>query len=57
MKLEFHNKWVRLVIEFLPSLQTIRRYRVIPRSLDRSTRRVLRQRISRQLSLSAEERA
>jgi len=54
MKLEFHNRWVRLLIELLPSLPPIRRYRVLPKSLDGSIQRLLRRRISRQLLRSNE---
>ena len=57
MKLEFQNKWVRLLIELLPEPTRIHRYRVMPRSLEVSTQRALSRRISRQLRQEEEEAA
>ena len=55
MKLEFQNRWVRLLIEFLPLLPAIRRYRVISRGREGCTQRSLRRQISRRLLHSEEE--
>ena len=30
MKLELHNRWLRLVVELFPTRVPIRRYRVVP---------------------------
>ena len=49
MKLEFQNRWLRLLIEFLPAFPEIRRYRVVPVPFDRPTARVLRHQIAGQL--------
>ena len=57
MKLEFQNRWVRLLIELLPELPPIRRYRVVPRPLEASTKRMLRRRITRQLRQWEQETA
>ena len=55
MKLEFQNKWVRLLIEFLPPQPAIRRYRVMPRPLEASTQRELRRQIASQLRRAGQE--
>ena len=55
MKIEFRNSWMRLPAGFFPWLPTIRRYRVVPRSLDGPTRRLLYRRILRQLRRSRQE--
>ena len=57
MKLEFQNKWVRLLIEFFPLLPAICRYRVMPPALDVSTRRSLRRQIARRLRRSEQDTA
>ena len=49
MKLEYQSRWLRLLIEFLPALPQIRRYRVVPTAFERDTARLLRRRIARQL--------
>ena len=49
MKLEFQNRWLRLLIEFFPVLPAIRRYRVSPAGCEGQTGRLLRKQISRQL--------
>jgi hypothetical protein len=46
MKLEFQNRWLRLVIEFLPAVPEIRRYRVTPVHLQGELRRLLRRQIA-----------
>ncbi len=57
MKLEFQNRWVRLLIEFLPVCPVIRRYRPLPSRLDAETRRVLQRQITRQLRSPTSEGA
>jgi hypothetical protein len=47
MRLQFENRWVRLLIELLPAVPRIHRYRVVPRSVERPMQRFLRCRISR----------
>jgi hypothetical protein len=49
MKLEYQSRWLRLVIEFLPTLPAIRRYRVAPMHLEGQAGRLLQQRIAHQL--------
>jgi hypothetical protein len=46
MKLEFQTRWLRVVIEFLPALAEIRRYRVAPAALEGQTGRMLRRRMA-----------
>lgn len=53
MRLEFQNRWVRLLIEFLPATPAFRRYRALPARLDPEIRRVLRGEITRRLRRSA----
>jgi hypothetical protein len=48
MKIEFRNRWLRLLVEILPARPEIRRYRVAPGHLERQVGRLLWQRISRQ---------
>ena len=47
MKLELHNRWLRLVVELFPTRAPIRRYRVVPAPLGAEVERTLRQRITR----------
>ena len=47
MKLEFQNRWLRLVVELFPTRVPIRRYRVVPAPLGAEVERTLRQRITR----------
>lgn len=47
MKLELHNRWLRLVVELFPARVPIRRYRVVPAPLGAEIERTLRQRITR----------
>jgi hypothetical protein len=49
MKLEYQSRWLRLLIELFPALPEIRRYRVLPASLDRHTGRRLRRQVARQV--------
>ncbi len=49
MKLEYHGRWLRMVIELFPKLIEIRRYRVVPVLLDQPTGRLLRRRIAGEL--------
>lgn len=55
MKLEFRNRWLRLLIEFLPACQAIRRYQPLPPRLNAEMGRVLQRQISRQLRRSTSE--
>jgi len=55
MKLEFQNRWLRLLIEILPACPEIRRYRAVPTPLDRSVERYLRQRVARRLQHAEQE--
>ena len=55
MKLEFQNRWVRLLIELLPPASPIRSYRVMPRPLEASTQRALRRQIASQLRRAEQE--
>jgi WD40 repeat protein len=51
MQIQLHTKWLRLLIEFYPTVPPIRRYRVMRPSIEnRAGRQVLR-RIFRQLRL------
>ena len=47
MKLEFQNRWLRLVVELFPTRVPIRRYLVVPARLGAEVHRTLRQRITR----------
>lgn len=49
MKLEFQNRWVRVLIETLPELPAIRRYRALPGGWDARMERALRRRITRRM--------
>ena len=49
MKLEFQNRWLRLLIEILPTCPAIRRYRVAPAHLDGQVGRLLQRQIARQM--------
>jgi hypothetical protein len=49
MKLEFQSRWLRLLIEFVPVLPVIRRYRVSPARRESQTERLLRRQIARQI--------
>jgi hypothetical protein len=49
MKLDYHGRWLRLLIEFFPSLPKIRRYRVSPVQLESQTGRLLQRQITRQM--------
>ena len=55
MKLEFQNRWVRLLIEFLPALPEIRRYRVAPVHLQGELERLLRRRIAERMQRTTPE--
>jgi hypothetical protein len=46
MKLEFQTRWLRVLIEFWPTLVEIRRHHVIPRALANETGRLLRRQIA-----------
>ena len=54
MKLEFQNRWLRLLIEFFPDLPEIRRYRISQASLEDQTARLLRRQIARQMRRQTE---
>lgn len=45
MKLEFQNRWLWLLIEFLPFRPAIRRYRVLPARFDAQMGRLLQRQI------------
>ena len=49
MKLIYHARWLRMVIELFPKLIEIRRYRVVPVPLDEPTGRLLCRRIAGEL--------
>jgi hypothetical protein len=49
MKLEFQNRWVRLLIELLPAFPEIRRYRVQPARLQGKLARLLQRRIAERM--------
>jgi hypothetical protein len=57
MKLEFQNRWLRLLIEFLPAYPAIRRYRPLPSRFDAQMGRRLQRQITRQLRRPASEEA
>ncbi|MCX6887644.1 MAG: hypothetical protein NTX27_21705 [Verrucomicrobia bacterium] len=49
MKLVYQSQWLRLVIELLPQLAEIRRFRVAPAQEESHTGRLLQRRIARQM--------
>lgn len=49
MKFEFQSSWLRIAVELFRPLAPIRRYRVVPRHLDRETDRLLRRGIAGRL--------
>lgn len=56
MKLEWHNRWMRLVVELFPGQPTaIRHYRVAPARLESSIEHSLRRRIFRRLTRIEQE--
>jgi hypothetical protein len=55
MKLEFQNRWLRLLIEFFPALPEIRRYRVAPVRFEGQTGRLLQRRITHELRQREQE--
>lgn len=55
MKLEYQSRWLRLVIELLPTLLEIRRYRVAPVRLEGQTGRLLQRRIAHQMRRTTPE--
>jgi hypothetical protein len=55
MKLEYQNRWLRLLIEFFPALPEIRRYGISQASLEDQTARLLRRQIARQMRRSTPE--
>ena len=57
MKLEYHSRWLRLVIELLPALPEIRRFRVAPVKFEGQTGRLLQRRIAHQMGRREREEA
>jgi hypothetical protein len=57
MKLEFQNRWVRLLIEFLPSRPSLRRHRALPSRLDAELGRLLQRQVARQMRRTTSEGA
>ena len=55
MKLEWHNRWVRFVLELFPGAPDICRYRVAAARFDRSIERGLRRRILQRLAQTGRE--
>ena len=55
MKLEYHGRWLRLLIELLPARPEIRRYRMAPGRLEGETGRLLRRRIKWQMRRTTPE--
>ena len=55
MKLEFQNRWLRLLIEFLPAFPEIRRYGVVPGHLQGELERLLRRRIAERMQRTTPE--
>ena len=53
MKFAFQSPWLRILVELLPALSRIQRYRVVPVDLERQIHRLLRRRIGRQLRSAA----
>ncbi len=46
MRLQFQTRWLRVWVEILPRLREIRRYRVVPPSLEGPTGRMMHRRIA-----------
>lgn len=57
MKLEFQNRWLRLLIEFLPACPAIRRYRALPARFDAQMGRLLQRQITRRMRRPTMEKA
>jgi len=55
VKLEFQNRWLRLLIELFPALPEIRRYRVASVRLEGQTGRRLQRRIAHQMRRTTAE--
>jgi hypothetical protein len=55
MKLEWHSRWLRFVVEFYPTPPEIRRYRVARAGLEHDIKRTLRQRILQRLARTQRE--
>ena len=55
MKLEFQNRWLRLLIEFLPAFPEIRRYRMAPVRLQGELGRLLRWQIAERMQRTTPE--
>jgi hypothetical protein len=55
MKLEFQNRWLRLLIEFLPASPEIRRYRVAPVRLQGELGRLLQRQIAERMQRTTPE--
>jgi hypothetical protein len=55
MKLEYHSRWLRLVIELLPAPPEIRRFRVVSGQHEGQTGRLLQRRIARQMRRPVQE--
>ena len=55
MKLEFQNRWLRLLIEFLPAFPEIRRYRVTPARLQGEMERHLRRQVAERMQRTTPE--
>ena len=49
MKVEFQNRWLRLLIEILPAFPEIRRYRVAPARLQGEMGRLLRRQVAERM--------
>jgi hypothetical protein len=57
LKLQYHSRWLRLVIELLPALPEIRRFRVAPVKFEGQTGRLLQRRIAHRLRQRRSEEA
>jgi hypothetical protein len=57
MKLEWHNRWVRFVLELFPGLPAIRHHRVLPARLEGSIERAVRRRILQRLAETGRDSA
>jgi hypothetical protein len=57
MKLDFQNRWLRLLIEFLPNRPTLRRHRPLPSRLDAELGRLLQRQVAHQLRRGSPEEA
>ena len=55
MKLEFQNRWLRLLIEFLPDFPEIRRYRVAPVRFQGELGRLLQRQIAERMQRTITE--